>query len=239
MVHQNEMREFSDRLRNALNEAGRDGHGMGARVAKAAGVTPKAASKWLNGEARPSHDKLLKLSRWLGVREEWLEYGRGARSPDVIVEPTLVNHGSGTNVVGPEVKVRSRRVPVKGAAQLGPNGYFEALNYPVEQGDGYLMIESRDIDAYGLKVVGNSMMPRIKHHEYVVIEPNQIYVAGDEVLVCTHDGQCMIKIFLWLRDGQYRFDSINDDFEPVYLMENEVEHIHYVGAIVKPSRHMP
>lgn len=144
-----------------------------------------------------------------------------------------------SNVEGEPFELKGGVVPVKGAAQLGPGGYFEALNYPVEQGDGYLKILSQDVDAYGLKVVGNSMMPRIKHHEFVVVEPNHGYVAGDEVLVCTHEGQCMIKIFMWLREGQYRFDSINDDYAPVYLMEDEVESIHYVGAIVKPSRHMP
>ncbi|MFI0472944.1 helix-turn-helix domain-containing protein [Halomonas sp. HMF6819] len=52
-----------------------DGHGMGARLARITRVTPKASSKWLNGEARPGHDKLVALSKWLNVREEWLEYG--------------------------------------------------------------------------------------------------------------------------------------------------------------------
>lgn len=146
---------------------------------------------------------------------------------------------SSSNVEGDLFELEGGVVPVKGAAQLGPDGYFEALNYPVGQGDGYLKIMSQDADAYGLKVVGNSMMPRIKHHEFVVIEPNHTYVAGDEVLVCTHEGQCMIKIFMWLREGQYRFDSTNDDYAPVYLMEDEVEIVQYVGAIVKPSRHMP
>lgn len=147
--------------------------------------------------------------------------------------------GIESNIEGEAFELKGGKVPVKGAAQLGPGGYFEALNYPVGQGDGYLNIFSQDADAYGLRVVGISMMPRIKHHEFVVIEPNQTYVSGDEVLVCTHEGQCMIKVFMWLREGQYRFDSINDDFAPVHLMEDEVECIQYVGAIVKPSRYMP
>ena len=49
---------------------------MGARLARVTRVTPKASSKWLNGEARPGHDKLVALCKWLNVREEWLEYGR-------------------------------------------------------------------------------------------------------------------------------------------------------------------
>ncbi|WP_157959007.1 helix-turn-helix domain-containing protein [Salinicola endophyticus] len=50
---------------------------MGARLARAVRVTPKAASKWIHGEARPSHDKKIALARWLGVREAWLDYGQG------------------------------------------------------------------------------------------------------------------------------------------------------------------
>ncbi|WP_106419153.1 helix-turn-helix domain-containing protein [Salinicola tamaricis] len=50
---------------------------MGARLAQAVRVTPKAASKWINGEARPSHAKKVALARWLGVREAWLDYGQG------------------------------------------------------------------------------------------------------------------------------------------------------------------
>ncbi|WP_233440458.1 S24 family peptidase [Modicisalibacter coralii] len=144
-----------------------------------------------------------------------------------------------SNVSGEPFAIGMGRVPVKGIAQLGPEGYFEALDYPVEMGDGYIMIQSSDKDAYGLRVVGNSMKPRIKHNEYVIVEPNHDYVAGDEVLICTADGQCMIKTYIWLRDGQYRFDSINDDFEPLYLFEDQVDRIHYVGAIAKPSRHTP
>ncbi|WP_353980337.1 helix-turn-helix transcriptional regulator [Salinicola endophyticus] len=50
---------------------------MGARLARAVRVTPKAASKWINGEARPSHAKKIALARWLGVSEAWLDYGQG------------------------------------------------------------------------------------------------------------------------------------------------------------------
>lgn len=77
MVHTGNRDEFSSRLHKALRRAGKDGYGMGARLARAMRVTPKAASKWLNGEARPGHDRKVALARWLGIREEWLDYGQG------------------------------------------------------------------------------------------------------------------------------------------------------------------
>ncbi|AZM95856.1 helix-turn-helix domain-containing protein [Vreelandella venusta] len=76
MVHIDSRDDFSARLKEAIRQAGQDGHGMGARLARIARVTPKASSKWLNGESRPGHDKLVALCKWLNVREEWLEYGR-------------------------------------------------------------------------------------------------------------------------------------------------------------------
>jgi len=94
MVQTGKRDEFSSRLLQALRYAGKDGYGMGARLAKTMHVTPKAVSKWLNGEARPSHDRRVALARWLGVREEWLDYGRGAMLH--IDEDTSYSSGTST-----------------------------------------------------------------------------------------------------------------------------------------------
>jgi len=40
-------------------------------------VSVWAVSKWLQGDALPSHAKLLVLARWLRVSPEWLLYGAG------------------------------------------------------------------------------------------------------------------------------------------------------------------
>ncbi|BAQ81442.1 phage repressor [Pseudomonas sp. St29] len=133
---------------------------------------------------------------------------------------------------------RPAPVPVVGKAMLGTDGYFDALEYPPGHGDGYLEIISSDPDAYGLKVVGSSMHPRIKNGEFVLIEPNHSYQTGDEVLVRTTDGRAMVKEFIYRRDGQLRFDSINDSYPPIFLEEKLVEKIHYVGAILKPSKYL-
>lgn len=222
---------MGERIRQMRNEKGLSQEALGDKV----GRTKGTVSQWEAGITHPGGETLVRLSIALGRSPDWLVHGTGS-----------TNDGRGsyhvedqTNIQGAPIPMRRGRVPVKGSAQLGPNGYFDDLDYPVEEGDGYVLVESQDADAYGLKVVGNSMMPRIKHHEYVVIEPNHAYVNGDEVLVCTRDGQCMIKVFSWVRDGQYRFDSINNDFEALYLLEEEVDRVQYVCAIVKPSRYMP
>lgn len=68
---------FVARLKKALAEKEIPEWGAGARLAKMAGVTPKATSKWMNGESMPGGAKMLAVANALGVRVEWLEYGRG------------------------------------------------------------------------------------------------------------------------------------------------------------------
>ncbi|OLU23329.1 peptidase S24 [Pseudomonas sp. PA15(2017)] len=113
------------------------------------------------------------------------------------------------------------------------------MDYPAGHGDGYLNVNSDDKNAYGLRVVGSSMHPRIKDGEYVLIEPNHAYLNGDEVLVQTLDGQSMIKEFIYHRDGQYRFDSVNSGFPPLIIDQTKISKIHYVAGILKASRHIP
>lgn len=128
------------------------------------------------------------------------------------------------------------RIPVVGTAQLGDNGHFVELEYPVGHGDGYVDIASRDPNAYALRCRGDSMKPRIQAGEFVVIEPNQEAVPGDEVLVKATDGRVMVKRYLYRRDGRVHLLSVNEAHGPTALEESEVEAMHYVAAIVKAAR---
>lgn len=87
MVDKNELRaSFSERLHEALDEAGVRSRGRGVDVhnhLKSAGVhkSPQAISKWLNGDAIAEADSMIALCTWLGVRREWLEYGVCPKKP--------------------------------------------------------------------------------------------------------------------------------------------------------------
>ncbi|TBU76401.1 XRE family transcriptional regulator [Phytopseudomonas daroniae] len=170
----------------------------------------------------PSLADLLLLAPALGVSIAELV---GSEALPVPVADTLdVGHA------------RGGAVPVVGHAQLGTHGYFEEIDFPVGHGDGYLRIYSDDPNAYGLRVSGDSMHPRIKNGEYVLIEPNKPFHAGDEVMVRTQDGQAMIKEYIYLRDGMYRFDSVNQNHPPIHIPQDKVSKIHLVGGILKSSR---
>ncbi|MCF4997357.1 helix-turn-helix domain-containing protein [Pseudomonas syringae] len=78
MVQIEEIRAaFVARLKKALSAHGIDQWGAGARLAEIAKVTPKASSKWLNGESLPGPAKMNAIADALGVRIEWLQHGSG------------------------------------------------------------------------------------------------------------------------------------------------------------------
>lgn len=128
----------------------------------------------------------------------------------------------------------SGTVKVIGEAVLGVDGAVDMM----EEHNGWLKIYSDDKDAYGLKVKGDSMWPRIQSGEYVVVEPNTSVRSGDEVFVRTVDGHNMIKVFNKTRDGDYQFTSINNAHKPITLDPSQVDKMHYVAAIVKPTKYI-
>lgn len=79
MVQIEEIRAaFASRLKRSLAAKGIDQWGAGARLAEIAQVTPKAASKWLNGESLPGPAKMQAIAAFLGVKIEWLQHASGS-----------------------------------------------------------------------------------------------------------------------------------------------------------------
>ncbi|HHC5066181.1 TPA: helix-turn-helix transcriptional regulator [Morganella morganii] len=128
--------------------------------------------------------------------------------------------------------IPSGMVKVVGEAFLGIDGSVDMI----EALEGWVQIYSDDKDAYALKVKGDSMWPRIQSGEYVVVEPNTVVRSGDEVFVRTVEGKNMVKILNKTRDGSYQFTSVNNTHPPITVDPREVEKMHYVAAIVKPTK---
>ncbi|MNN00111.1 LexA repressor [compost metagenome] len=124
-------------------------------------------------------------------------------------------------------------------AQLGDNGHFSDIEYPVGHGDGFLVFPTTDPDAYGLRCNGDSMRPRVKHNEFVVVEPNHAVTNGDEVLVKSQDGRVMVKELAYVRDGVVHLSSVNERHGMVRIPQDQIERLQYVAGIVKSSAWRP
>lgn len=143
--------------------------------------------------------------------------------------------GAGSLNIQPEeaIHVKFKDIPVVGTAQMGNDGYWEELQYPVGHGDGVVSYPSGDPNAYALRCEGDSMSPRYRHGEYVVIEPNQEVVPGDEVMIKTKNGRSMVKVFNYERDGRIYLESINENHGRLILAKDEIDKMHYVAGGVK------
>ena len=128
---------------------------------------------------------------------------------------------------------------VLGNTQLGNGGFWTDMQYPVGNGDGHIRWPSYDADVYALKCVGDSMVPRIKEGEFVIIEPNHGYHPGDEVLVVTEQGEVMVKTFLFERDGFYHLLPVNENHAPIRLPKSSATKIQYIAGIAKSSLWRP
>lgn len=214
------------RLRIALV----DKHVTPEALARFARVSTEVAAQWLDGKGPEINlAQATAVQNAYGINAVWLMSGKGESGVAIPYadewRPIPISEMYG--------------VPVRGMAQLGDNGYWADIDYPDGVGEGYVDIPKKNRDTYALKCVGDSMKPRIKNGEYVVIEPSVPYAPGDEVLVKSTDGRVMIKIFLYERSGRVHLISVNENHPPMSIESDKIEKIHYVASINKPTQWRP
>lgn len=201
-----------------------------AELASVAKTGVDTASQWLSGHGPEiSLEQAVAIQNTYGVNVVWLTKGKG--KPGVAVRYN--------DKFDPIPITVWKSIPVVGMAQLGDNGHWADLEYPVGVGEGYVDFPTRDPHAYALKCEGDSMLPRIQAGEFVVIEPSHPYEPGDDVLLKSMDGRVMIKRFLYKRGGRTHVISVNTAHAPMAFADAEIEKIHFVRAICRPSSWRP
>jgi phage repressor protein C with HTH and peptisase S24 domain len=129
--------------------------------------------------------------------------------------------------------VRSMPIPVVGTARGGSDGYYVEIEYPPGFGDGFVSYPAKRSNAYALRVQGDSMRPRIKPGEFVIVEPDLPCNPGDEVIVKTKSGKAMVKVLHSRRGGFIELLSLNDDHKPMTVNVEDIEFVHHVTGIAK------
>ncbi len=208
---------------------------------RATGVPQPTIHRIVEGESKSPRDKSLRpLAEYFGVTLQDLRY-EDLRARDVRANSTGGTHQEDGFQEGAVYKLNNgfRKVPVVGRAELGPDGFWAEIEYPVGEGDGFIHWPTKDKNAYAVEAHGDSMSPRIKHKEFIIVEPNTEVVPGDEVLVKTKENpaRCMVKVFQYTRDGRHHFGNINDEYEDFKLDETSVEKMHFVAGIAKRRMH--
>lgn len=208
-------------------------------LAQLLAVEPAVVRAWLEPDApQIGLYHAVKLQEAYGYSPKWLINGNGNPKLDGAIEPELDEPTLAFDTFTiPEDAFR--KIPVRGMAQLGDNGHFVDVEYPVGHGDGYVFFPTKDPDAYALRCNGESMRPRVKHNEFVVVEPNTQVQNGDEVLVKSQDGRVMVKELAYVRDGIVHLSSVNEKHGMLRIPEEQIERMHFVGGIVKRSAWRP
>lgn len=128
--------------------------------------------------------------------------------------------------LGPPSALRTyRSLPIVGEVQGGDDGFLLELQYPVGHGEGYIEWPTRDPQAYALRVRGDSMHPRYRAGEFVIVEPSIEPQPGDDVVTSCKDGRKMLKQLNWIRDGEAQFLSINNHYQPITMQLTDIESI--------------
>ncbi|MCX8731200.1 helix-turn-helix domain-containing protein [Gilliamella sp. B2969] len=125
----------------------------------------------------------------------------------------------------------SSKIPIVGNTQAGPDkewneidigGCYEYVNFPI-QSNKY----------YALKVIGDSMSPRVLEGEVVIVDPVSIPQTGEDVVVKTLDGETMIKTLASIRDNQVFLDSTNSSYKRIIKNKNDLLYMHAVVAVAR------
>jgi hypothetical protein len=199
-------------------------------LAGVVGVGSEIAALWLNGDGPEiSLEQAVALQNTYGINSVWLIKGKG--DPGVAVRYN--------DEFRPRPIIGSKVIPVVGMAQLGDNGHWSDLEYPVGHGAGYVDFPSRDPNAYALKCEGDSMSPRIEAGEFVICEPNMEVKPGKNVLVKSKDGRVMVKKFLYRAAGRIYLISVNQAHPPISFHDDEIERMHFIRAIVDADSWIP
>lgn len=193
--------------KNALGKA------VGRQAGYVSGMLPDAKNPRSFGESNARDFEQL-----LGLPAGWLDSPQGS--------------GTAVSLEAQPLERPFRRTKIVGTAQLGPDGYWDALT----NADGWLDVPTNDPDAYSLRVKGDSMAPAIRSGWAVWCEPNHTLIPGEYVMVRRTNGECMVKELLYENQTEVSLMAVNDGYGRLTIPREEVEQIHYVGGIVPPSR---
>lgn len=214
--------------------------GNQSEMARFVGVSPQAVQKWIAGLAEPRGKNLEMAAQFLGVTPATLKFGEPSSQTASPHRPATL----GTSPIptqsevddGPPILGTPRMIPVVGRVQAGTDGMLHIDDFHPDHPDGFMFWYSSCVEAYALRVRGESMSPRYLPGEFVGVDPCAEVQPSDEVIVLLSDGRRMIKRLLWSRDGQACFESVNKDHPNIVVDCEDIAGLHLVlGHIPKAA----
>lgn len=169
-------------------------------LARQAGLDPttfnKSKRSAADGKARwPSTESLSKVLNTLGVSfEDFAALAAKSQASRFGIE-------MGANI------------PVINMSEAGADGFFDDAGNPVGEGwDEVRMPGVRDDHIFALQISGASMEPVFREGDRIIVSPGAGIRRGDRVLIKTHSGEVLAKVFNTMNASRAHLLSINPEY---------------------------
>ena len=199
------MSTFQQRLRQAMFMKGI----RQAEIAERSGIDKSKISKYVAGKNMPGGDTLVKLAAALGVDAAWLS----GETPDI--DPyELLKETDGF-----------REIPIVGRVAAG------APIFAIENQVDSIMVRDNRTGLFGLRIVGDSMAPRIMDGDLVVVQQQDDAKDGD-IIIALIDDEATCKVIKKSAWG-VSLVPFNSSYAPFVYTEREAEErMHIVGKVI-------
>lgn len=194
------------------------------------GKTAAYLSMIENGERAARIPVLARIAEVLGVELSFFT-GEvdGVEKKSILKEmQELVDRHS----VGGEARSGAHRVPVLSDISAGPP-FSRTDQFPVGFAEEYIEIpdEVRDPHAFGLRIKGDSMEPRLFEGDVVIVCPSWKVRADRPVVAKVRDDEIACKVYSRI-DGMVVLTSLNPKYPPQIYKESDVIWIYPVARAI-------
>lgn len=173
------------------------------------GISDSKISSYVTGRYKPNAETLAKIANALGVDAAWLA-GEG---PDA--EPEEFTRG----------ERGFREIPIVGRVAAG------APIFAIENQVDSLMVRDNRSGLFGLRIVGDSMAPRIMDGDLVVVQQQDDAKDGD-IIIALIDDEATCKVIKKSAWG-VSLVPFNSSYAPFVYTEREAEErLHIVGKVI-------
>lgn len=241
-----EMNTYAERLAWAMRCAGLSPSTDQTTLARMVGPPCKAQNiqHLLDPEKNAKSSKYTpSIAEVLRCDVSWLAYNKGAqptlRSEKAVREAGIAQYSKNANLPDADAlevfgkALPAGLIPISGYARLGENGWYERVE--ICGSHGFVEASSSDLDAYVLKVKGDSMFPAIRDGWYVVAEPNHAPRSGSYVAIHLRSGKKMVKEFIFRNSESVTVESVNGG-NRLTIPQEEIDALHAIGSIVMPHK---
>lgn len=235
---------FSERLREAMAEAGQspDTRGVKAALARRHHVASPTAHGWINGAHMPEPDKVRVMAADYQVNYDWLYFGKGPKRGESVYsriqvpafEVRGVEDGDGLDP-DKEVMLPVYDIEVSGGPGI-PVPEFIETRYRLPYQLWWLnSVGAKASDILVMKVRGNSMEGLLWAGDKAIIHRGRTKVRDDCVYALLYAGEARVKRLFNTPGGGLRIVSNNEDksrYPDEFVPPDQMHHVLILGQVI-------